>query len=211
MEDTLNTLSQTVEQIQESQNHLNTEKKWCLGLIQEEIEQQERDWKVELTQLNQVVHMLEKSINDSAVDQSDIAKKIEKLEGTQIDLVHLCEEVRISTDELAKSAAIWYPKYEAAACIVSELSFKLEQTDEKIRGIYCDENLLQHMAQLAESKVSGLKDMVSSSVLAQCRPQLQNILEQVENEKLAHRQVNLHTCGIYTCNCSVFHYPFSNL
>ncbi|CAK9876697.1 unnamed protein product [Sphagnum jensenii] len=188
MEDTLNTLSQTVEQIQESQNHLNTEKKWCLGVIQEEIEQQERDWKVELTQLNQVVHMLEKSINDSAVDQSDIAKKIEKLEGTQVDLVHLCEEVRISTDELAKSAAIWYPKYEAAACIVSELSFKLEQTDEKIRGIYCDENLLQHMAQLAESKVLGLKDMVSSSVLAQCRPQLQNILEQVENEKLAHRE-----------------------
>jgi hypothetical protein len=155
--------------------------------------------------------MLEKSINDSAVDQSDIAKKMEKLEGTQIDLVHLCEEVRISTDELAKSAAIWYPKYEAAACIVSELSFKLEQTDEKIRGIYCDENLLQHMAQLAESKVQGLKDMVSSSVLAQCRPQLQNILEQLENENLAHRQVNLHTCGIYTCNCSVFHYPFSNL
>jgi hypothetical protein len=159
----------------------------------------------------QVVHMLEKSINDSAVDQSDIAKKIEKLEGTQIDLVHLCEEVRISTDELAKSAAIWYPKYEAAACIVSELSFKLEQTDEKIREIYCDENLLQHMAQLSESKVQGLKDMVSSSVLAQCRPQLQNILEQVENENLAHRQVNLCTCGIYTCNCSVFQYPFSNL
>jgi hypothetical protein len=103
-------------------------------------------------------------------------------------LVHLCEEVRISTDELAKSAAIWYPKYEATACIVSELSFKLEQTDEKIRGIYCDENLLQHMAQFSESKVQGLKDMVSSSVLAQCRPQLQNILEQVENENLAHRQ-----------------------
>jgi hypothetical protein len=75
--------------------------------------------------------MLEKSINDSAVDQSDIAKKIEKLEGTQIDLVHLCEEVRISTDELAKSAAIWYPKYEAAACIVSELSFKLEKQTRK--------------------------------------------------------------------------------
>ncbi len=133
------------------------------------------------------------------------------MEGTQIDLVHLCEEVRISTHELAKSAAIWYPKYEAAACIVSELSFKLEQTDEKIRGIYCDENLLQHMAQLSESKVHGLKDMVSSSVLAQCRPQLQNILEQVENENLAHCQVNLHTCGIYTCNFSIFHYPFSNL
>jgi hypothetical protein len=54
--------------------------------------------------------------------------------------------MRISTDELAKFAAIWYSTYEAAACIVSELSFKLEQTDEKIRGIYCDENLLQHMA-----------------------------------------------------------------
>ncbi len=68
------------------------------------------------------------------------------MEGTQIDLVHLCDEVCISTDELAKSAAILYPKYEAAACIVSELFFKLEQTDEKIRGIYCDENLLQHIA-----------------------------------------------------------------
>ncbi|CAK9226697.1 unnamed protein product [Sphagnum troendelagicum] len=96
--------------------------------------------------------------------------------------------MRISTVELAKSAAIWYPKYEAAACIVSELSFKLEQTDEKIRGIYCDENLLQHMAQLSESMVHGLKDMVSSSVLAQCRPQLQNILEHVENENLVHCQ-----------------------
>jgi len=133
------------------------------------------------------------------------------LEGTQIDLVHLCEEVCISTDEFAKSATIWYPKYEAVACIVSELSFKLEQTDEKIWGIYCDENLLKHMAQLSKSKVQGLKDMVLSSILAQCQPQFQNILEQVENENLAHYQVNLHTCGIYTCNCFVFHYPFSNL
>ncbi len=90
------------------------------------------------------------------------------MEGTQIDLVHLCEEVLISIDELTKSATIWYPKYEVVACIVSELSFKLEQTDEKIRGIYYDENLLQHMAQLSESKVQGLKDRVSSSVLAQC-------------------------------------------
>ncbi len=63
MEDTLNTLSQTVEQIQESQNHLNTEKKWCLGVIQEEIEQQERDWKVELTQLNQVSSFLSKKLD----------------------------------------------------------------------------------------------------------------------------------------------------
>ncbi|CAK9277717.1 unnamed protein product [Sphagnum jensenii] len=79
-------------------------------------------------------------------------------------------------------------RVKAAACIVSELSFKLEQTDKKIRGIYCDENLLQHMAQLSESKVQGLKDMVLSSVLAQCRPPLQNILKQVENENLAHCQ-----------------------
>jgi pyridoxal/pyridoxine/pyridoxamine kinase len=106
------------------------------------------------------------------------------LEGTQIDLVHLCEEVRISTNELAKSAAIWYPKYEAAACIISEFSFKLEKTDKKIRGIYCDENLLQHMAQLSESKVQGLKDMVSSSVLAQCRPQLENILNRLRMRTL---------------------------
>jgi hypothetical protein len=48
---------------QESQNHLNTEKKWCLGVIQEEIEQQERDWKVEVTQLNQVSFFLSKKLD----------------------------------------------------------------------------------------------------------------------------------------------------
>jgi uncharacterized protein YoxC len=69
MEDTLNTLSQTVEQIQESQNHLNTEKKWSLGVIQEEIEQQERDWKVELTQLNQVSSILSKKLDRMGLEK----------------------------------------------------------------------------------------------------------------------------------------------
>ncbi len=54
MEDSLNTLSQTVEQIQESQNHLNIEKKQHLIAMQQELERQEREWKVELNQLNQV-------------------------------------------------------------------------------------------------------------------------------------------------------------
>jgi hypothetical protein len=50
MDDTLNTFSQTMEQIQESQNHLNIKKKLThKDFIQQEIEQQERDWKVELT------------------------------------------------------------------------------------------------------------------------------------------------------------------
>ncbi|CAK9277147.1 unnamed protein product [Sphagnum jensenii] len=189
MEDSLNTLSQTVEQIQESQNHLNIEKKQHLIAMQQELERQEREWKVELNQLNQVMHMLEKSINDSVVDQSDIVRRIKKLEDMQIDLVHSCDEVRTSTCELANTAAIWFPKYEAAACIISELSFKLEQTDKNIRAIYCDENLMQQMAQVAELKVQGLKDLMASSVLAQFGPELHNILEQVENDNLAHCQV----------------------
>ncbi|CAM6025460.1 unnamed protein product [Sphagnum balticum] len=189
MEDSLNTLSQTVEQIQESQNHLNIEKKQHLIAMQQELERQEREWKVELNQLNQVMHMLEKSINDSVVDQSDIVRRIKKLEGMQIDLVHSCDEVRTSTCELANTAAIWFPKYESAACIISELSFKLEQTDEKIRAIYCDENLMQQMAQVAELKVQGLKDFMASSVLAQFGPELHSILKQVENDNLAHCQV----------------------
>ncbi|CAM6034206.1 unnamed protein product [Sphagnum compactum] len=189
MEDSLNTLSQTVEQIQESQNHLNIEKKQHLIAMQQELERQEREWKVELNQLNQVMHMLEKSINDSVVDQSDIVRRMKKLEGMQIDLVHSCDEVRTSTCELANTAAIWFPKYEAAACIISDLSFKLEQTDEKIRAIYCDENLMQQMAQVAELKVQGLKDLMASSVLAQFGPELHNILKQVENDNLAHCQV----------------------
>jgi hypothetical protein len=45
MDDTLKTFSQTMEQIQESQNHLNIKKK----LAPKDFMQQERDWKVELT------------------------------------------------------------------------------------------------------------------------------------------------------------------
>jgi hypothetical protein len=150
-----------------------------------------------------VMHMLEKSINDSVVDQSDIVRRIKKLEGMQIDLVHSCDEVRTSTCELANTAAIWFPKYEAAACIISELSFKLEQTDEKIQAIYCDENLMQQMAQVAELKVQGLKDLMASSVLTQFGPELHNILEQVENDNLAHCQVvfNYIFCCKYLLQC----------
>jgi hypothetical protein len=50
MDDTLNTFSQTMEQKQESQNHLNTKKKLAhKDFMQQEIEQQKRDWEVELT------------------------------------------------------------------------------------------------------------------------------------------------------------------
>jgi predicted nucleic acid-binding Zn-ribbon protein len=57
--------------------------------------------------------MLEKRINDSAAELSDIEEKIKNLEGMQISLVHSVEEVRTTSSEIERTASIWLPKYEA--------------------------------------------------------------------------------------------------
>jgi hypothetical protein len=57
--------------------------------------------------------MLEKRINDSAAEQSDIEEKIKNLEGMQISLVHSVEEVLTTSSDIERTASIWLPKYEA--------------------------------------------------------------------------------------------------
>jgi hypothetical protein len=71
--------------------------------------------------------MLEKRINDSTAEQSDVEEKIKNLEGMQISLVHFVEKVWTTSSDIERTAAIWLPKYEATSHIVNELSFKVEQ------------------------------------------------------------------------------------
>ncbi len=59
-----------------------------------------------------MVCMLEKRINDSAAEQSDLEEKIKNLEGMQISLVHSVEAQTTSSD-IERTASIWLPKYEA--------------------------------------------------------------------------------------------------
>jgi predicted nucleic acid-binding Zn-ribbon protein len=54
--------------------------------------------------------MLEKRINDSAAELSDIEEKIKNLEGMQISLVHSVEEVRSTSSDIERTASIWLPK-----------------------------------------------------------------------------------------------------
>jgi hypothetical protein len=47
-------------------------------------------------------------------------------------LVHFVEKVRRTTSsDIERTAAIWLPKYEATSHIVNELSFEVEQMDNK--------------------------------------------------------------------------------
>jgi len=54
--------------------------------------------------------MLEKRINNSAGELSDIEEKIKNLEGMQISLVHSVEEVRSTSSDIERTASIWLPK-----------------------------------------------------------------------------------------------------
>jgi hypothetical protein len=53
--------------------------------------------------------MLEKRINDSTAEQSDIEEKIKNLEGMQISLVYFVEKVRTTSSDIERTAAIGFP------------------------------------------------------------------------------------------------------
>ncbi len=134
-----------------------------------------------------MVCMLEKRINDSAAEQSDIEEKIKNLEGMQISLVHSVEEVQATSSDIERTAAIWLPKYEATSHIVNELSFKVEQMDKKFQGICCHEvDLTQQVARVTESKVSSLS-------LKEIGSEVKDLYEQVHNVDHNHCEVYLHT------------------
>lgn len=128
-------------------------------------------------------------MNESSAEQTDVRKKLKKSEGTHTDLVNLVEEVRTNTSGLEKTVTKWLPKYEAAARVVNDLSSKVERMEEKFQDFDCDEGLLQQMSRVADSKVQGLKDLVSVSSIKGIGSDLKELYERVESGDRAHCQV----------------------
>lgn len=135
------------------------------------------------------MRILEKRLKDAAAEQSEVGKRIKYMEGMQLDLVQSFEEVRSSTGDLEKTAAIWLPKYEAAARIVNELSSKVERMDEKFHGICCDAELTQQIDRVAETKVQSLREMLASDSLKDMGSQMKDLYARVENGDRGHCQV----------------------
>jgi len=130
-----------------------------------------------------MVLMLERRVNDSEAEQSNIEEKIKNLEGMQINLVHSFKEVQTSTSDLEKTAAVRIPKYEAVSSRVNELSSKVEQMDKKFQGIGYGETLIQQVARVAESKVC------STSSLKEISSKIEDLCERVNDVDRTHCEV----------------------
>nr|XP_024386417.1 uncharacterized protein LOC112287558 isoform X3 [Physcomitrium patens] len=116
-------------------------------------------------------------------------KKVKKCEGAHIGLVHIVEDVRSTTSELAKAVGSWLPRYKAAARVVNDLFCKVERAEEKFQRFSCDEGLARRISHIAESKIEGLKEHVSSNVVMENIGQdLRDLHERVENSDRIHCQ-----------------------
>jgi len=134
--------------------------------------------------------VVEKRVLHVCGDYSEVRKRLKKCEGTQMDLVHTVEEVSSSTNDLAKTVSSWLPRYEAAAHIINDLSCKVKRVEEKVEGFNCDEGLVQRISRIAETKVEGLKELVSSSAaMEDIGQELRDLHERVESSDRVHCQV----------------------
>lgn len=156
----LDNLAKSVRQLQDARE----DKHQRLLVKRQELEQFKRNWQGDLSQLQQTVQVLEERFKESACEQSDFCKRVEVMESMQVDLVRSYDDVRSSTGDLEKTAAIWLPKYEAAAKIVNELSSKVERIDEQFQFTCGGESLMQQIARVAETKVNGMKDMAIATL-----------------------------------------------
>ena len=129
---------------------------------------------------------------DACGDHTEMRKRLKKCEGAHLDLIHTVEEVSSNTKELAKTVSNWQPQYAAAARIVNDLSSKVERVEEKFEGFSCDEGLVQHISRIAETKVEGLKDLVSScAAMEDIGQELRDLHERVVSSDRVHCQVKL--------------------
>lgn len=138
---------------------------------------------------------------DVCGDYTEMRKRLKKCEGAQLDLVQSVEDVSSNTSELAKTVSSWLPRYEAAARVVKDLSCKVKRVEEKVEGFNCDEGLVQRISRIAETKVEGLKELVSSSAaMEDIGQELRDLHERVESSDRVHCQVS------FSCP---FQYSFS--
>ena len=59
----------------------------------------------------------------------DVYTKVESLEGSQQGLCNKIGEVKDKTEEIEKSVAQWFPKYEAAARVLNEVENRLTKLE----------------------------------------------------------------------------------
>lgn len=189
-------LVQSIRQLQNTREDKNQ----CLLIKQHELEQFKRNWQVELNKLQQMMRVQEKTFKESLCEQCTIGKRIEMVENVQVNLVRSYEDVRNSTSDLEKTAAIWLPKYEAAARIVNELSSKVERMDEQIQLTCNSDSLVQQIARVAESKVNGMKDMVISSHLKDIGIEMKKLVERVNREDHTNIHVRIYLKSYMSVN-----------
>ncbi|KAG0576109.1 hypothetical protein KC19_5G056200 [Ceratodon purpureus] len=158
-QEALDDLAKSIHQLQDVQE----DKHQRLFVKRQELEQFKTTWQTELGQLQQMTRVLEKRFKESICEQSILGNRIEMVENVQVNLVQSYEDVRNSTGDLEKTAAIWLPKYETAARIVNELSSKVGRMDEQIKlTCHGGESLVQQIARIVESKVNEMKDMANT-------------------------------------------------
>ncbi|KAG0629748.1 hypothetical protein M758_1G127100 [Ceratodon purpureus] len=188
-EESISGLAAMVKELQDYKECFSEEKKRRMILKQQENERKEQHWNGEISQINQVVRVVEKRVLDACEDYTEVRKRLKKCEGAHVDLVHTVKEVSSNTSELAKTVSSWLPRYEAAARIVNDLSCKVERVEEKFEGFSCDEGLVQRISRIAETKVEGLKELVASNAaMVDIGQELRDLHERVENSDRVHCQ-----------------------
>lgn len=176
--------------VKELQEYFTEDKKRGLILTQQDNERKEQHWNGEISQINKVVRVVEKRVLDVCGDYTEVRKRLKKCEGAQMELVHTVEEVSSNTNELAQTVSSWLPRYEAASRVVNDLSCKVKRVEEKVEGFSCDEGLVQRISRIAETKVEGLKELVSSSAaMEDIGQELRDLHERVESSDRVHCQV----------------------
>ncbi|KAJ7527408.1 hypothetical protein O6H91_16G053100 [Diphasiastrum complanatum] len=120
---------------------------------------------------------LEKKIEKATANHLGLADKVlhmrrrvHKLENVQISVARAVEDIRTSTGDLEKSAALWLPKYESGARMVKEVSDRIgmleksinteDQTDEKnISNFHEDSGGMTDIWN--QSKMEGIRKVCS--------------------------------------------------
>lgn len=194
----LSNLAKSIQQLEVRQedNHQ------CLLLKRQELENFKNSCQNELSELQKMVRVLEKRLKESTCDQSIAEKRLEMVENVQVNLVQSYKDVRSSTGDLEKTAAIWLPKYEVAARIVNELSSKVKCMDEQFQLTCGGENLMQQIAQIVESKINGMKDMVINSHLKNMDTEVKELLQRIDIGDTA----NCHVKASLIQNTNIIYY-----
>ncbi|XP_073391727.1 uncharacterized protein [Physcomitrium patens] len=197
-EDKLRNLMETVEQLQDLTNTLDEEMK---RFKQQEDEQTIKDWKANMTQLNQcsnmtcstnlskIVHNVEERVEECSLEQAELRKRLKRCESIQTDLVQSAGEVCSTMCTLEKTVNAFHPQYDTAVQVVNDLSSKVERMEKRIEDFNCNEKLAQEISRVYETKTESFKEMsVLTISLQELRRDLRELQDHVNNNDYHHGQ-----------------------